>query len=103
MVEVDAKENKLIIKKKSDNKSVDINLKHIAENDWKDLYFCVNLNSVGDKVQLLGWNHDYMLLNNNIYRFDGYQRFAQGFTIGFRACKWSLKDYEQLSLSSLSS
>ena len=54
IVEVDSKESKLLVKKKSDGKTVDINLKHISEGDWKDLYFCVNMNSIGDKVQLLG-------------------------------------------------
>lgn len=53
-VEVDSKQNRLLLKKKNDTKNVEINLKHIAEIDWKDLYFCVNLSSVGDKVQLLG-------------------------------------------------
>ena len=42
------------MKKKSDGKSVEISLKHIPEADWKELYFCVTMNSVGDKVQLLG-------------------------------------------------
>jgi len=53
-LEVDAKENKLIIaKKKNDNKVTEISLKHLSEMDWKELYFCVGMNSVGDKVQLL--------------------------------------------------
>ena len=54
IVEVDAKENRLVVKKKSDSKSAEISLKHIPEAEWKELYFCVTLSSVGDKVQLLG-------------------------------------------------
>ena len=42
------------MKKKNDsNKVAEITLKHLAEGDWKDLYVCANMNSVGDKVQIV--------------------------------------------------
>lgn len=43
-----------MIKKKNDHKTVEISLKHISEADWKELYYCVNLGSTGDKIQFLG-------------------------------------------------
>jgi hypothetical protein len=43
-----------VTRKKNETKSTEISLKHIGEADWKELFFCVSLNSVGDKVQLLG-------------------------------------------------
>ena len=54
IIEVDSKESRLVVKKKNDSKSADISLKHLSASDWKELYFCVGMNSVGDKVQLLG-------------------------------------------------
>ena len=52
-IEIDHKDNKISVKKKNDSKSYAISLKHLSENDWKDLHFCVCLNGKEDKVQIL--------------------------------------------------
>ena len=41
------------MKKKQETKFHDLNLKHLSEGDWKDLYFCVSLHQANDKVQVL--------------------------------------------------
>jgi hypothetical protein len=52
-IEIDQKDNKMSIKKKNDSKSYAISLKHLSENDWKDLHLCVCLNVKDDKVQIM--------------------------------------------------
>jgi len=26
---------------------------HLSKNDWKEVYLCVNMNSIGDKIQII--------------------------------------------------
>ena len=53
-VEINAKEKVLVFSKKNYAPTQNISLKHVTEIDWKELYFCVSMNGVGDKVQLIG-------------------------------------------------
>lgn len=85
IVEVDAKDSKLIVKKKNDSKAVDISLKHISETDWKELYYCVNLGSTGDKVQFLGWKNEMIHLDSKYIKlWDQSNLFGPRIVIGIQ-------------------